>query len=293
MAKKNILPALLTVGATLMSLAGAAQAQNNQFTRGTDLQDGEVDSVLCDVRDLRRNNGTGFYNGNFFSWFEVRAGGTSTNARACRTSLGFNDENFRSYRVEWDLDRTFSADAVGGMGFGSGSPQRRLTYRVDNFNSNVSNDQRALVAVYGWSCEASTNTNQEYYVVDTWTGSGQFVPFDGSQANNEAVQVGRTIRSNGGTYRFYRVERSGANFCVADQNAEFVQLWSVRQGRRTTGRNQNIDFVNHFNRFNDRDLGLVGRGLSNGYQIMAVEAFGDGPDRAHHRGSAELTLTER
>ena len=294
-----IMPVALAVSAVLMCTSGLASAQklpNEQFSskKGVKLAKG-IASIICNPKDAGNGSGSGTHNGHFVTWFEANNGGTN-----CGTRIGFTNSKTREFRAVWDQNKTFKADAVGGKGWRNGSATRKIKYEVKEFSSNA--DRKALVAVYGWSCATVGPKNkrrqvsQEYYVVDHWGGKGQFIPFDenikkdGKKVGGDAKQVGKTIKTDGGTYKFYKVRRNGAQFCFSGKNRSFTQLWSVRQGKRAIKREQTITFSNHANRFDDKDLGLVKSGLKTGYQIVALEAFGNGPDNNKHRGNARIVV---
>lgn len=250
-----------------------------------------------DRRICNPGNGiSGFFQGRFFTWFE----NSSQNDRAnCDVQILLRSGTTRRFRASWDQNRTFSEDAVGGMGWGSGRAGRRFTYNISTFTSNRA--LRAIAGIYGWTCVSGDRQRnprtsaQEYYVIDTWSGSGNFVPFDENRRgpalqlrdrNNNPVFV---RDGTNGTYRVYRVRRNGAQFCGDGSPRSFDQFWSVRTTKRATGGNRNINFQPHADRWDD--FGFRPNSMSNGYQVLAVEAFGDEAQR--HTGVFEATVRER
>lgn len=243
-------------------------------------QAASITKTICDpAGDSDNGFGSGTYRGHFYSWFEISQNDITT----CDVKIGFYNDAGRHFRAQWDMAKSWGEDAVGGLGWPTGSQNRKIGYNVGELSSN-SNLQKALVALYGWSCRG--NTSQEYYVVDTWQGPGQFVPWD-ENAGAPAISKG-TVNANGATYDVYVVGRNGAQYCGNGQSREFDQFWSVRRSPTPVGQNQQLDFRPHINRWDNSDLGFDPQGLANGYQIFAVEIFGDAT--VNHQGIVDASV---
>jgi hypothetical protein len=239
-----------------------------------------ITKTICDpAADSDSGFGSGKYRGHFYSWFEL----SQNNITDCKVKIGFYNDPGRHFRAEWDMAKSWGEDAVGGLGWERGSRNRKIGYNVGQLESN-SNIQKALVALYGWSCEGSTS--QEYYVVETWAGPGKFVPWD----ENVSAPASRkaTLTANGEKYDVYVVDRNGAQYCGDGSSKAFKQYWSVRQNKSTVGQNQELDFRPHVNRWDNSDLGFKRNGLGGGYQIFAVEIFGDG--NRNHKGAVDASV---
>lgn len=248
-----------------------------------------ITKTLCNPADSDNGYGAGTFNGKFYSWFEL----SQEDITDCDTKIGFYNETNRHFRVEWNVAQSWGEDAIGGMGWSSGSKDRKIGYNVGQLTTN-SSIQKALVALYGWSCSTSggNQISQEYYVVDTWYG-GKFVPWDenANNGNGAPAQSVGTVSANGATYDVYKVRRYGAQYCFNGSSRSFDQFWSVRRTPRAINGNRNMDFRPHANRWDNSDLGFKVDGLSSGYQILAVEIFGDANLR--HKGAADITLWPR
>lgn len=153
------------------------------------------------------------------------------------------------YQVRWTLGP--GENLVAGRGWRRGSTDRVVGYRARRFDPG----SNGYLALYGWSVDPLV----EYYVVDDWGG---FTP-----PGPRAVPLG-IVRSDGGTYRIYRTRRV-AQPSIAGV-ATFDQYWSVRIGRRPSGRDGNITFANHVAAW--RSSGMTLGQLD--YQVLATEGFG-------------------
>ncbi|MGY5449922.1 glycoside hydrolase family 11 protein [Agarivorans sp. MS3-6] len=239
-----------------------------------------ITKTICDpAGDSDNGYGSGTYRGHFYSWFEL----SQNNIKTCDVKIGFYNDAGRHYRAEWNMAKSWGEDAIGGLGWSKGARYRKIGYNVGELTSN-SSIQKALIALYGWSCSGSTS--QEYYVVDTWKGPGQFVPWD-ETAGAPASSKG-TVNANGATYDVYLVDRDGAQFCGSGDSRKFKQYWSVRRSPTKTGDNHNLNFGPHVNRWDNSDLGFKRDGLANGYQILAIEIFGDA--NTNHKGAVDVSL---
>ena len=265
--KTSLFAATLLLGGSLAFAPASAQAAS-------------ITKTICDpAADSDSGFGSGTYRGHFYSWFEL----SQNNIKDCKVNIGFYNDSGRHFRAEWDMAKSWGEDAVGGLGWSSGSRDRKMGYNVGELTSN-SSIQKALIALYGWSCRG--NTSQEYYVVDTWKGPGKFVPWD-ENAGAPASSKG-TVRANGATYDVYVVDRNGAQYCGDGSSRAFEQFWSVRRSPTKVGDNHNMDFRPHVNRWDNSDLGFDRRGLGNGYQIFAVEVFGDA--NTNHKGAVDASV---
>lgn len=239
-----------------------------------------ITKQICDpAADSEDGFGSGTYRGHFYSWFEI----SQNDIKTCDVNIGFYNDAGRHFRAEWDMAKSWGEDAVGGLGWGSGSRDRKIGYNVGELTSN-STIQKALVALYGWSCKG--NTSQEYYVVDTWKGPDRFVPWD-ENVSAPATSKG-TVKANGATYDVYLVDREGAQYCGDGNSRKFKQFWSVRRSPTPIGSNQEMDFRPHVNRWDNSDLKFDRGGLGNGYQIFAVEVFGDA--NVNHKGAVDASV---
>lgn len=274
---RTILIRALICGALAVLTSFSVQAQS-------------VTRTICDpAADSDTGSGTGYHKGLFFTWFELSQGEDISD---CKTKLGLFDDG-RHIKVEWDMGETYNEDAVGGMGWAQGTADRKFDYNVTTLESN-SALQKALVAVYGWSClEADgANISQEYYIVEAWSGGGQFVPWDENANEGKGAPATTNIAfdANGGTYDVYKVGRNGAQYCFDGQDRKFEQIWSVRKKPIELGQTNRIDFELHANRWGDSDIGFLAGGLPNGYQILGAEIFGDANVR--HSGTIEVQVWE-
>lgn len=154
-----------------------------------------------------------------------------------------------SYSTHYDL--AGNRNLVAGMGWGKGSPNRRVGYNAGVFDAG----SNSYLTLYGWS----TDPLIEYYVVESWGSS--FKP------PGNARSLG-TVTSDGGTYEIYRTQRVRKPSIRG--TATFYQYWSVRTSRQQTGTNQTITFANHVNAWASHGMEL---GKMN-YQVMATEGFG-------------------
>lgn len=105
----------------------------------------------------------------------------------------------------------------------------------------------------------------------TWSGSGETYILENFGLYNPGsggTHIG-TLSSDGSTYDVYRVYRS----------ATYVQYWSIRQQKRSSG---TVTTANHYNWYNAH--GLPFNPATNAtYQIVSTEGFGS-------TGSASITV---
>lgn len=112
-----------------------------------------------------------------------------------------------------------------------------------------------------------------YLAVYTWSGIGEtyiLENFGSYNPGSGGTHIG-SLSSDGGTYDVYRVYRS----------ASYVQYWSIRREKRTSG---TVTTSNHYNWYNAH--GLPFNPSTNAtYQIVSTEGFGSS-------GSATITVGE-
>jgi hypothetical protein len=178
--------------------------------------------------------GEGQDGGTFWTLFksETRSGGVNvTNASS------------RGATISWVNNDSPAADFVGGVGWRDVNFPNNVSYNVTSFTwpTTTAFDNRGVFGIYGWSCpigQGVSDKNVEFYVVDNWLGTNQYVPFDGPTR----MTAKETIRANGADYKIYQSSTyDRANACGPGQR--FFQVWAVRQGKKTLNRNgTNVDF---------------------------------------------------
>jgi hypothetical protein len=240
------------------------------------------------------NGTTGSLNGTWYSYYE---GSSQNDVSNCDVKMKIYDDNGNHFRIDWDQNKTWGEDVVGGAGWNRGSDTRKIGYNIGQFDSNAT--QKAIAGVYGWTC-GSTNRSrypntkaQEYYIVDTWSGGGTFVPWD-ENANAPATPIQKNgsdveVSANGGTYKVYKVGRNGAQYCGNGSPRKFDQFWSVRTSKLAINNNRGIDFANHDNTWDNH--GFSSSKVKNGYQIVMGESFGHANFR--HKGAIDASVWSR
>ncbi|ACL76214.1 glycoside hydrolase family 11 protein [Ruminiclostridium cellulolyticum] len=159
-----------------------------------------------------------------------------------------------NYSVNWYNCGNF----VVGKGWNYGTANR-----VCNYNAGVfSPSGNGYLCFYGWT----RNSLIEYYIVDSWGSYRPTGTYKGS------------VSSDGGTYDIYTTQRWNAPSIDGTQN--FTQYWSVRQSKRPTGQNVQINFGNHVNAWRSKGMNL---GYNWSYQALCVEGY-------QSSGSANVTV---
>lgn len=241
---------------------------------------------------------SGFFGGDFYSFFEASSENDVSN---CDVKIRLRDRLDGRFNIDFNQNQTFGEDAVGGMGWRNGSDTRTIRYRLNTLTSNSTSTPRVIAGVYGWTCGASDREQfprtaaQEYYIVNSWGGSGAFVPFDENIGDNGAParplrRNGRdvTVSANGGTYKIYKIRRNGPQYCGDGQSRSFDQFWSVRTSRIQPPKNSTVSFSNHDNKWDD--FGFSSDKVRNGYQIVFGEAFGD--ENFRHSGKVDMRVNK-
>jgi len=135
-------------------------------------------------------------------------------------------------------------------------------------------DGVSYLCVYGWAINPSGSGYErlvEYYIIDDWG------PMNKPPNNWEENRTFKgTIAVDGGVYDIWTSRRT--NKPSIQGNTNFMQYWSVRQTRRTSGI---ISVSKHFERWES-----LGMPLGNLYEVaLTVEGF-------NSTGTAEITKNE-
>ncbi|WFR60108.1 glycoside hydrolase family 11 protein [Anaerocolumna sp. AGMB13025] len=149
-----------------------------------------------------------------------------------------------NFSVSW----TNCGNFVVGKGWNTGNASRVCNYNAGAFSPSGN----GYLTFYGWT----RNSLIEYYVVDSWGSYRPTGTYKGS------------VSSDGGTYDIYTTMRYNAP--SIDGTQTFQQFWSVRQAKRSTGSNVQINFANHANAWRSKGMNL---GSSWSYQAMCVEGY--------------------
>jgi len=135
-----------------------------------------------------------------------------------------------------------------GKGWDYGTPNRVVNYNAGQFAPSGN----GYLTFYGWT----RNSLIEYYVVDSW---GTYRPTGNYKGS---------FYSDGGNYDIYTTMRY--NQPSIDGTQTFQQYWSVRQSKRPTGSNVQINFNNHVRAWENCGMYL---GNSWSYQALCVEGY--------------------
>lgn len=193
------------------------------------------------------------------------------------SSIRVDDARYRAVTIAWDNKNVDSADMVAGAGWGwdNQTMPANISYNIKNWSiSRGSDSNNGVFGVYGWSCagadgikraNGTPENNVEFYVIDRWLGTSQYVPYDGSSQ----MVAKETVRANGADYKIYQsstVNRDNA--CGVGQN--FHQVWAVRQGKKIVGTaGTNIDMRTLGNKI--AQYGYITQRLR--YIVVGVDAF--------------------
>ncbi|KAI8622895.1 putative endo-1,4-beta-xylanase A precursor [Xylariaceae sp. FL1651] len=139
--------------------------------------------------------------------------------------------------------------------FTAGKGWKQATNRVINFSGNVQASGNFYLAVYTWSQQG------ENYILEDY---GSYNPC--SQGTNKG-----TLTSDGSQYQV----------CTVNRGNNYIQNWSVRQNKRSSG---TVTTANHYNYYAAH--GMTHNPLSAAaYQIVSTEGYGSS-------GSATITVSE-
>ncbi|KAJ6262474.1 hypothetical protein Dda_3282 [Drechslerella dactyloides] len=183
---------------------------------------------------------TGTHDGYYYSWW------TDGGSQVTYTNLAGG-----AYSVVWQSGGNF----VGGKGWKPGG--RRTVTFSGSYNPNGN----SYLAVYGWTRSPLI----EYYIVESY---GNYNPGSGGTRKG-------SINVDGSNYDVYTSQR--VNQPSIDGTQTFMQFWSVRQSKRSSG---SVNVGAHFDAW--RNLGM-NLGTSFDYMIMATEGY-------FSSGSATITV---
>jgi len=151
-----------------------------------------------------------------------------------------------AFKAEW---KTYFLARLGYY-WGNGGPytQYKNIYVDYNFarSNNASSPSGGFIGVYGWSrnpyAAEPINRLIEYYIVDDWFYDEQMgISHVGTGQGADAPTELGSFVVDGATYKIYKNPR--INKPSIDDTQTFIQIFSVRQGRRTSG---TISVTEHF-----------------------------------------------
>ncbi|KAJ5896870.1 uncharacterized protein N7473_006269 [Penicillium subrubescens] len=149
------------------------------------------------------------------------------------------------YSVNWQNVGDFTA----GKGWSQAQP------RTINFSGSINSGGNFYLAVYTWS------TQGENYILENY---GSYNPCSDGTSKG-------TLNSDGSDYQV----------CLVDRGNNYLQNWSVRKNKRSSG---TVTTANHYNYYQSQ--GMTHNPLSSAaYQIVSTEGFGSS-------GSADITVSE-
>jgi hypothetical protein len=159
------------------------------------------------------------------AWTE--AGGNATKL----TWFGPNQGGGYAFKAEW----TNSTDYLGRFGYFWGNNGKKWSNLGDlcvDYNytrsANGTGGSYSYIGIYGWTIGSSNSA--EYYIVEDWFGTGQ------QAANNlgNNCQTHGNITVDGKTYQVVTCVRPQGSGCVSCNNQAFGQIFSIRQGMRSS-----------------------------------------------------------
>ncbi|PVH96187.1 glycoside hydrolase family 11 protein [Periconia macrospinosa] len=158
-------------------------------------------------------------------------------------SATYTNKDAGEYSVTW----TQISDMTSGKGWKNAAP-RNIT-----FTGTVNAQGNFYLAVYTWSQKG------ENYILENY---GTYNPCSGGKT------VG-TLTSDGSAYQI----------CTVDRGNNYIQNWSIRQQKRSSG---TVTTSNHYNFYQSH--GLTHNPLSDAaYQIVSTEGYGGS-------GSADIVV---
>jgi hypothetical protein len=210
------------------------------------------------------------------------------------SSIKVLNNKYRNVLMSWDNKNDNAADVVLGAGWGWNNQvmPKNISYKVDSWSiTRGSDSNNGVFGVYGWSCAGADGikksngqpeNNVEFYVVDRWLGSSQWIPYDGASQ----MTAKETFRANGADYKIYQSSTyQRANACGGNDQ-KFHQVWAVRQGKKTgTGANgaTNVDMATIGGKI--ANYGYITQKLR--YIVVGIDAF------KNAKGSVQLGYVDR
>jgi endo-1,4-beta-xylanase len=259
---------------TIYYYSGGSGAWIDPATQTTQLTGG---TVLLSYTSGNQNLSGSPYG---YETWDFSEGGASTNTF---TWYGVNQGGGGAFKATWTS--YFLARLGYYWGNGGAYTQYNNIYVDYNFNrsNNASSPSGGFIGVYGWSRNPSASQDIEklieYYIVDDWFWDEQCgIQHIGGwdESANQCEELG-SFEVDGATYKIYKNPR--INEPSIDGTKTFIQIFSVRQGRRTQG---TISVTEHFKAWSKYIT------LGSMYEAkFKVEAFGDWNDTVN--GNLDLT----
>jgi hypothetical protein len=193
------------------------------------------------------NTGEGQDGSTFWTLFKYNSNNNCPNAQN-KCGVNVTDNRYRTATIKFSNPDRPDTDFVGGVGWQNVAKPSNISYKVSSWSwpTTVAFDSRGVFGVYGWSCPINagvSDKNVEFYIIDNWVGSNQYIPYDGSLP----MTAKETFTANGASYNIYQSSLlDRANACGTGQ--KFFQVWAVRQGKRSLtnasgGIANNVDFT--------------------------------------------------